>query len=71
VNASEPRGILTLDVNDSLIASKGQLSAVGDNVREGATLKFILPKSKEMLEQGLLVLTHRNICIFICLRTTL
>lgn len=30
-----------LDVNDNLIASKGQLSAIGDRVREGATLKFI------------------------------
>lgn len=43
----EPPGVntpgpsLTLPVNDSLMASKGQLSAVGDRVRQGATQKFI------------------------------
>lgn len=41
VNAVGPRGILTLHVNDSLMASKGQLSAIGDRVRQGATQKFI------------------------------
>lgn len=41
LNTAGPRAILTLCVNDSLMASKGQLSAIGDRVRQGAAQKFI------------------------------
>lgn len=41
VNTPGSKGILTLPINDSLMASKGQLSAVGDRLRQGATQKFI------------------------------
>jgi hypothetical protein len=48
VNAVGPRGILTLAVNDSLMASKGQLSAIGDRVRQGATQKFIWKRTTKV-----------------------
>lgn len=48
VNTAGPRGILTLCVNDSLMASKGQLSAIGDRVRQGAAQKFIWKRTAKV-----------------------